>query len=166
MEIEKAVEAADAVIVSLSSSSINKEGYIQKEIKKVLDISDLKPDGSIFIVPLRLEICEPPRRLQKWQYIDYFPSNQRNVAVGKILTRVKLRAKKPNIDISFTELVPNRSLPTESAKKLGKLTSAAGVYEESWVEWAGLERELGNQERDESYINVQPKSILDLLKLG
>ena len=35
MEIEKAVEAADAVVVCLSNNSVNKEGYIQKEIRNV-----------------------------------------------------------------------------------------------------------------------------------
>ena len=32
MEIEKAVEAADAVIVCLSNNSVTKEGYVQKEL--------------------------------------------------------------------------------------------------------------------------------------
>jgi hypothetical protein len=38
MEIEKAVETTDSVIVCLSTNSINKESYIQKEMRKVLDI--------------------------------------------------------------------------------------------------------------------------------
>jgi hypothetical protein len=46
------VEAADVVIVYLSNNSVSKEGYIQKEIRKVLDISDEKPEGTIFIIDL------------------------------------------------------------------------------------------------------------------
>ncbi len=80
MEIEKAVEAADAVIVCLSKSSVSKEGYLQKGIRKVLDISDQKPEGIIFIIPLRLDDCQPPRRLAKWQYVDYFSLKQRESA--------------------------------------------------------------------------------------
>src|SRR5574341_78429 len=72
MEIEKAVEATDAVIVFLSKNSITKEGYVQKELRRILDKADEKPAGTIFIIPLRLENCEPPRRLSIWQYIDYF----------------------------------------------------------------------------------------------
>ena len=45
MEIEKAVESADAVIVFLSSSSVTKEGYVQREVRKVLDVSDEKPEA-------------------------------------------------------------------------------------------------------------------------
>ena len=73
MEIEKAVEAADVVIVCLSSNSVTKEGYVQKELRKALDVSDEKPDGTIFIIPVRLDDIQIPRRLKKWQYVDFFP---------------------------------------------------------------------------------------------
>jgi hypothetical protein len=91
MEIEKAVEVADAVIVCLSKSSVSKEGYIQKEIKKVLDISDQKPEGTIFVIPLRLEDCEPPRRLRVWQYEDYFPIERRDLSYQRLLQSLKIR---------------------------------------------------------------------------
>jgi len=75
MEIEKAVEEADIVIVCLSNNSTTKEGYIQKEIKKVLDVADEKPEGSIFIIPLRIDNCEVPRRLKMWHWLDYSKEN-------------------------------------------------------------------------------------------
>ncbi len=40
MEIERAVENSDDVIVCLSSNSVSKEGYIQKELRKILDVAD------------------------------------------------------------------------------------------------------------------------------
>lgn len=91
MEIEKAVEAADAVIVCLSSNSISKEGYIQRELKFVLDIALEKPEGTIFIIPLRLDACELPRRLRSWQYVDYFPESQRERAYQKLLQSLNIR---------------------------------------------------------------------------
>ncbi len=94
MEIEKAVQTSDAVIVCLSNSSINKEGYVQKEIKRVLDISDQKPEGTIFVIPLRLDNCEPPRRLAKWQYVNYFPSQQRDVAYQRLFQSLATRKEK------------------------------------------------------------------------
>lgn len=39
LEIEKAVESSDAVLVCISSVSVVKEGYIQKELRQVLNIS-------------------------------------------------------------------------------------------------------------------------------
>src|SRR5688572_30088243 len=55
LEIEKAVEDSDAVIVCLSNNSVSKEGYLQKELRKVLSIADEKPEGTIFIIPLRFD---------------------------------------------------------------------------------------------------------------
>jgi len=57
LEIEKSVEATDAVIVFLSNASVMKEGYFQKELKKVLDIANEKPEGVIFLIPMRLDDC-------------------------------------------------------------------------------------------------------------
>ncbi|MCQ3938113.1 MAG: hypothetical protein DPW18_13850 [Chloroflexi bacterium] len=37
MEIEKAVEITDAVIVCISNRSVSKDGYFQKELRKVLE---------------------------------------------------------------------------------------------------------------------------------
>ncbi|GJQ53356.1 MAG: hypothetical protein HKUEN02_22030 [Anaerolineaceae bacterium] len=70
MEIEKAVEDADAIIVCLSNKSVTKEGYIQRELKFALDIALEKPEGTIFIIPLRFDDCVPPRRLRAWQYVE------------------------------------------------------------------------------------------------
>jgi len=72
LEIEKAVGDSDIVIVCLSKKSITKSGYVQKEIKFALDIADRQPEGSIFIIPLKLEDCELPQRLTKWQAIESY----------------------------------------------------------------------------------------------
>jgi len=72
IEIRKAVRSSHVVIVCLSNNSVSKEGYIQKEIRAALDVANEKPDGTIFLVPLRLENCEVPESLSKWQWVDLF----------------------------------------------------------------------------------------------
>ena len=91
LEIEKAVEASDAVIVCVSSRSMTKEGYIQKELRKVLDIALEKPEETIFIIPLRLDDCELPRRLRAWHYVDYFPAERREWAFRRLLESLRVR---------------------------------------------------------------------------
>jgi hypothetical protein len=91
LEIEKAVEAADVVIVCVSNRSVTKEGYVQKEIRKVLDIALEKPEETIFIIPLRLDECELPRRLRTWHYVDYFPAAQRSRAYQRLLQSLHVR---------------------------------------------------------------------------
>lgn len=107
LEIEKAVEASDAVIVCISKQSVTKEGYIQKEIRKVLDIALEKPDETIFIIPLRLDECDLPRRLRTWQFVDYFPVDQQNRAYQRLLQSLHVR---------FAQLEPSGSKLEESER--------------------------------------------------
>lgn len=96
LEIEQAIKETDAIIVCVSKSSITKEGYVQKEIKKALDYSDEKPEGTVFVIPVRLEECQPPERLSKWQYADFF-EGQPERGFQRIVVSLEKRAKSLNI---------------------------------------------------------------------
>ncbi len=97
LEIEKAVESADVVLVCLSNRSVDKEGYVQKELRFVLNIAEQKPEGTIFVIPLKLEECPVPRRLRSWQWVNYFPKNNRGWAYTRLLDSLKARAEKLGI---------------------------------------------------------------------
>ena len=98
MEIEKAVESADAVIVCLSNNSVSKEGYVQKELRRILDKAEEIPENVLFIIPLRLDDCQPPRRLVMWHYVDYYPKGKKDWAYRRILESMKLRQQSLNVD--------------------------------------------------------------------
>ncbi|HXU18729.1 MAG TPA: TIR domain-containing protein [Terriglobales bacterium] len=72
VEIRKAVGASDIVIVCLSKGSVAKTGFLNKELQYALDIAEQQPEGRIFIIPLRLEQCDVPDRLTKWQWVNFF----------------------------------------------------------------------------------------------
>ncbi len=72
VEIERAVRRSDVVLVCLSRSSVSKTGFVQKEIAFALNAADERPEGTIYIVPVRLESCDVPQRLNKWQWVDLF----------------------------------------------------------------------------------------------
>jgi outer membrane protein assembly factor BamD (BamD/ComL family) len=88
VEIPRAVRESDVVVVCLSNKSITKEGYIQKETKFALDVAEEKPDGTIFLIPARLEDCPVPEKLSRWQWVDLFEEN----GYVKLLSSLKLRA--------------------------------------------------------------------------
>ena len=90
MEIEKAVENADAVIVFLSNNSVTKEGYVLRELRYILDIALEKPEDKIFVIPVRLNDCLVPRKLRAWQYVDYFPADIRGESYQRILQSLTL----------------------------------------------------------------------------
>ena len=72
LEITKAVRSSDVVIVCLSKGSVTKAGYVQKEVKLSLDIADEQPEGTIFLIPVKLEECDVPNRLQRWHWVNLF----------------------------------------------------------------------------------------------
>lgn len=73
--IGQALKVANIVLVCLSAASTSKIGFVQKEIRDVLDLADLQPDGDVFLIPIKLEQCEVPERLARWQWVDYFASD-------------------------------------------------------------------------------------------
>jgi len=101
MEIEKAVESADAVVVCLSTNSVNKVGYIQKELRKVIDMADQKPEGTAFIIPIRLDECLVPRKMQSLHYVDYFPVERQEVSLQKLLASLKPPFDQYNQEIEW-----------------------------------------------------------------
>ncbi len=88
IEIFKALRDADAILVCLSKESVAKEGYVQKEFKRALGFAEEKPEGAIYLIPLRLDDCKPPLQFQQWQWADYFQPD----AQKKLLQSLYLRA--------------------------------------------------------------------------
>ncbi|MCP4657681.1 MAG: CHAT domain-containing protein [bacterium] len=94
-EINEALRTSDVVILCLSETSVTREGYIQKEIRNALDIAEEKPEGTIFIIPLRLEKCTIPRRLYRWQYVDLFQAR----GLARLMRALRSRAEELGLAI-------------------------------------------------------------------
>lgn len=74
-KIENAIAASDFFLALLSSNSVSKKGYVQKELYEALKILELLPPEETFIIPIRLDDCTP-RHKKIWDYhfADLFPS--------------------------------------------------------------------------------------------
>jgi len=90
MEIKLGLRASDAVIVCVSSVLVDKEGYIQKEMRFAQDIQDEKPSGTIFLIPLLLDKCKIPYKLQDIQWGDYSAPD----GFEKLVRALNIRAKQ------------------------------------------------------------------------
>ena len=92
------VHNSHAVIIFLSSIAIRTEGFFHKELKLALDAAAEKPDGTIFIIPIRLDECEVPERLRPYQYVDYFGDAQHKDRVySNLIKALKIRAENLGI---------------------------------------------------------------------
>jgi purine-nucleoside phosphorylase len=98
--IAAAVRATDVVIVCLSGGSVVKDGFLQKEIRQIVDVAEEKVEGSIFIIPLKLTECETPPQLNQWQCINYFRDD------GHSRLRIALNARARQVGAAVHAILP------------------------------------------------------------
>lgn len=121
LEIKKAVQTANIVIVGLSKTSIAEEGNVQREYKYALEANLDKPGGTIFIIPLILEDLKGvdiPKDLKPLHCEDYFPKKRRTTAFERILQSLKVRAD--TLNILHEENAPVTATPKTSENKYSK----------------------------------------------
>jgi hypothetical protein len=94
LEIEKAMRESGAILLCFSKESVAKESYIQKEYKRAMRIQEEKPEGTIFVIPVRLDECELPFYLREIQWVDYPEDYDRLLAALQIRSGSKSATNK------------------------------------------------------------------------
>jgi hypothetical protein len=107
VEIPKALATSDAIIICLTKNSVDKEGYIQKEIKFALDKALEMPEGRIFLIPVKFEECEVPFTLNRYQWVDLTIES----GYSKMMKALKFRASQ--LERSTVEL-PKKAIEEEN----------------------------------------------------
>lgn len=74
VEIPKVIQASDVILVCLSNRSIQKDGYVKREIEFALDIVDKQTNNRMLFIPVRLEDCAFPDRVGDRHGVDWFSS--------------------------------------------------------------------------------------------
>jgi len=187
LEIPNAIRSSDVVMILLSNHSITKEGFVQKEIKYAIDIADEKPEGTIFIIPVRLEDCKVPSSLTKWQWLDYFGNDgyekliksfeKRANNIGKKLRALKqeiiftceiynkpinLYENEGQIYISRRELFEAQRISEELSKRDGLIS--ASEFEFAFAHWHIIHYECVIDDID-SFYEIATFRIRSLRKL-
>ena len=86
--IRKAIKESRFFILLLSSRSVSKRGFYQREVRLALNVLDEFPEDDIYVIPARLDECDPSfERLANLQYVDLFPDW--GVGVTKIFRALK-----------------------------------------------------------------------------
>lgn len=71
-EINRNMKSADFILICLSKCSTSKRGYLNKEINLALDRFKEMPEEDIFLIPMKLEECDLPDRLSRFQAVNWF----------------------------------------------------------------------------------------------
>ena len=103
LEIYKALRDSDAILICLSQTSVTKSGYLNKEIRRALDTADEKPEGAIYIIPVKFDDCVPSfEKLKKYQWVNYYEPG----AHERLIKSLRLRAEVLKIDTTAKQVVP------------------------------------------------------------
>lgn len=128
VEISQAIENCSYFLAIFSSNSVNKKGYVQKELKEALDILDQLPEAHIYIIPSRINECTPSyKRLKDLHWVDLFPSYEKGLA--KILEVVSPTSAPSHVIRSSENL---QSFDFEMQKR--------GLYNQTITTWAKSNR--------------------------
>ena len=74
-EITKAIKNSSFFLALLSSSSVSKKGYVQKELKEAIQVLDELSESDVFIIPARVDNCTPDSQvLNEIHRVDLFES--------------------------------------------------------------------------------------------
>lgn len=100
LAIQRQIEACTYFLALLSTNSINKRGYVQKELKIALEILAECPEDGVFLIPLRLDNCNPSHSvLKELNWTDLFPSFEHGL--DKLVS--SLKKQNPNFPDSVVE---------------------------------------------------------------
>ena len=100
LEIDKAIQGADIVLIFVSRASIDHRGYLQKEIRRALEVSKTKLVDDIFIIPVMLDDIPIPSQLTNLQSISTGDGH----SVGAIIDAISFQ---------FTRLETERTIFSE-----------------------------------------------------
>ena len=59
-EIERALRSADYIVLTLSTRSVQKRGFVRYEFRLALDLMNMVPDGEVLVLPIRIDDCVVP----------------------------------------------------------------------------------------------------------
>jgi hypothetical protein len=104
--IEDSIRQADLFLACLSSRSVKKRGFIQREIDSALAILREKLAEDIYLIPVRLDDCEIPKSLNKLTWVDFFQESGWQRLEKSIELMAKRRAEIPIIAIDESPQSP------------------------------------------------------------
>jgi len=108
--IEKALRKADFLIICLSNTSVQKRGFVRREFRAALDLWQEKHDDDIYIIPVRLETCDLPDELGRFQWLDLFENDEWPRLIRALQEGMRRRGKTPHVEPIIESVAPQHTL--------------------------------------------------------
>jgi len=122
-EIRMRLQQADFILIFISQHSVNKRGYVQREIKLALELLDEMPEGRILVIPVRIDKSPLPKRLHHLYYCNLFDES----GIEKVIRAIRSDMLK----LGIAAPIRLRSKPAVglSDKNVSEMIRKNGFYE-------------------------------------
>lgn len=115
---------------------MDKRGWVQKELRKALELLDEWPPGTIFVIPVRLDDSKPRHpMLQRLHWIDLFQDY--DAGVRRLITAIGIADRAPHVarSVEPNPLASHPGVPHDvlapivsRAQRLGSDLKARAAY--------------------------------------
>ncbi len=139
--LRKAIRGSDFFLVCLSANSVDKRGWIRKEIKQALDTWEGMLDSDIYLIPVRLEDCEVPESLHDFQWVDLFEEKGWTRLVKAIQEGMKRRAPAARLTVREATPLSGSEIQEDHAKAQRRPLVAKDEPSNSVAEEASLDEQ-------------------------
>ena len=147
--IREALQTCTHFIALLSHASVNKRGFVQKELKRAFDLLEEFPPGQIFLIPVRLEAVDVQyHQLHDIQRVDLFEN--RPEALRKILQAINAPRVQPNRRVPVSRLRAARRVALAHDRRTAVWVTAIGVND-LVPEYPELAKQLARAAIEPSY---------------
>ncbi len=116
--IRKAIRESSYFVALFSKQSSTKAGFRHTELSQALEIAKEFPDDAVYLIPVRIDPCSPPREeVEEYNITDLFPDRAHGVA--RICDAVGIKLGSPRS--------PTAKQPASVAKTRKAPSPKAGV---------------------------------------
>ena len=117
-EIANAIKSSTHFLALLSQKSVSKKGYVQREQKIALDLLDELPIGEIYIIPVRLDECEPShQKLRDLHWVDLYLSYEDGIEKILRVIRPISNDVPDELDMYVAELIKRSKVDLSEFEK-------------------------------------------------
>lgn len=110
----QAINDATFFLACLSTNSIDHRGVVQEEIKQALQVWRRKLDDDIYFIPIRLDDCQVPEALAKFNWVDLFEER----GFSRLLAALRTQMER----LGYVQKIALRSQPVEDLPEASVVT--------------------------------------------
>ncbi|MBF0449336.1 MAG: toll/interleukin-1 receptor domain-containing protein [Candidatus Magnetomorum sp.] len=159
LEIQRAIKATDFALICLSRTSVEKRGYLNKEIKWALDKQAEMPEGHIFLIPVKMESCELQHQLAGIHAVDLYA----DAGFDKLLRALKYQSGQKVVSTK-TAYLPIDQLIQQLKNKVDKLSLNPQDKAEIKIQFSILESQSQSNRKNSTIIQAVLETIAQIVK--